>query len=324
MENQKKVELSEEEISRFPSNIQEALRQGLPLNMIYRNLTTQYIRTKVPDKNLLAEYVVRAKGPERSLRQFAEEVGVNASTLSRIINKKTAGTNSDNLIADIAACADKNSGITFDMLMHAHGMENTVNGQSHVAYEREVGKSYKGIIIDALLKRGYTVALREPIRHKTISGGYRFDLEIVSNAIPRGDGFWGLEFYAVQAPRGNFQTGSIQYRGMGVLRRISRMCGLFADYSYNYDRVSVVVSDSKTFYEVTERLKDCYLKYEVTIILVDLETGEVDDEFMVPWIDETKCETVFTPLPEPDGEEPEEDDLWTDDYDNYPEDGEGN
>ena len=91
MDDQKKVALSEEEISRYPENVQEALRQGLPLNIIYRNLATQYSRIKPPDKDLLAEYVVRAKGPERSMRQFAEEIGVNASTLSRIVNKKTAG-----------------------------------------------------------------------------------------------------------------------------------------------------------------------------------------------------------------------------------------
>ena len=81
MENQKRVTLSEEEINRYPTEVQEALRQGLPLNIIYRNLSTQYTRVKAPDKKLLAEYVMRAKGPERSMRQFAEEIGVNASTL---------------------------------------------------------------------------------------------------------------------------------------------------------------------------------------------------------------------------------------------------
>ena len=81
MEDQKKVVLSEDEVGRYPADVQEALRQGLPLNIIYRNLSTQYSRVKAPDKNLLAEYVMRAKGPERSMRQFAEEIGVNSSTL---------------------------------------------------------------------------------------------------------------------------------------------------------------------------------------------------------------------------------------------------
>ena len=49
MENQKRVTLSEEEINRYPAEVQEALRQGLPLNIIYRHLSTQYTRVKAPD-----------------------------------------------------------------------------------------------------------------------------------------------------------------------------------------------------------------------------------------------------------------------------------
>ena len=41
----------------------------------------------------------------------------------------------------------------------------------------------------------------------------------------------------------------------------------------------------------------------------------VADEFMIPWIDETKCEIVFTPLPEPEEKESDDDDLWDDDFD---------
>ena len=162
MDDQKKVALSEEEISRYPENVQEALRQGLPLNIIYRNLATQYSRIKPPDKDMLAEYVVRAKGPERSMRQFAEEIGVNASTLSRIVNKKTVRANSDNLIADIAAYADKNSGITFEMLMRAHGMDLSRDIRNRWAHNADIETVYDDLIIKALLNRGYSVARLEP------------------------------------------------------------------------------------------------------------------------------------------------------------------
>ena len=312
MEDQKKEVLSEDEVGRYSADVQEALRQGLPLNIIYRNLSTQYSRVKAPDKSLLAEYVMRAKGPERSMRQFAEEIGVNASTLSRIINKKTVGANSDYLIADIAAHADKNSNITFEMLMHAHGMEDTVSFRSHIAYEREVEASYKSILIDALLKRGYSVALREPERHNTLGGRYQFDLEVMSNALPDDEDVWGMEFCPVQAPRGQLQTGSGTYRGMQILRRLSRMSTLFADYDYRYARMSLVLSDSQAFHQATERLNDCYLNYAVTLILINLETGDVEAEFMVPWIDETKCKEIFTPMPEIEDEDTDTEDeaLW--------------
>lgn len=316
MDDQKKVALSEEEISRYPENVQEALRQGLPLNIIYRNLATQYSRIKPPDKDLLAEYVVRAKGPERSMRQFAEEIGVNASTLSRIVNKKTAGANSNNLIADIAAYADKHSGITFEMLMQAHGMDLSRNIRNRWAHGMDIEDVYDDLIIKALLNRGYSVARVEPERHRTISGAFCFDLELRTDAIPRGDGIWGFDFCMIQpssieAPREHIG----QMKAITVMRHLSRLAGLFAGFNYKYDRVSIVLTDSDAFYGVQKRLEDCYLKYEVTIILIDLETGDVTDEFMIPWIDETKCEPVFIPLPEPEDKEEDEDDLWEDDFD---------
>lgn len=316
MDDQKKVALSEEEISRYPENVQEALRQGLPLNIIYRNLATQYSRIKPPDKDLLAEYVVRAKGPERSMRQFAEEVGVNASTLSRIVNKKTAGANSNNLIADIAAYADKNSGITFEMLMQAHGMDLPRNVRNRWAHGMERETIYNDLIIKALLNRGYSVAQLEPGRHRTIGGTFNFDLKLRTNAIPRGDGIWGFEFCVLQPTPAGATVGRVDpIKMMNIMRRLSRISGLMAEYDYNYDRVSVVVTDSDAFYEIQKRLEECYLKYEVTIILIDLETGDVTDEFMVPWVDEAKCEPVFIPLPEPEEKEDDEDDLWEDDFD---------
>ena len=320
MDDQKKVALSEEEISRHPENVQEALRQGLPLNIIYRNLATQYSRIKPPDKDLLAEYVVRAKGPERSMRQFAEEIGVNASTLSRIVNKKTAGANSDSLIADIAAHADKNCGITFEMLMHAHGMENTTGrGGVYMRYGREIERSLKSILIDALLVRGYSLTLREPIRHKTIAGVFTFDMDLMTNATQEEDGLWGLDFCVMlqQPSRVSPEAASHQIRmkGYNLMRRLMRLSALFADYDYEYKRVSLVTTDSEAFYEATERLKECYLKYALTIILVNLETGNVDDEFMIPWIGEAECKPVFTPLPELEEDNSTDDDLWDDDFD---------
>lgn len=320
MDDQKKVALSEEEISRYPDDVQEALRQGLPLSIIYRNLATQYSRIKPPDKDLLAEYVVRAKGPERSMRQFAEEIGVNASTLSRIVNKKTAGANSDSLIADIAAHADKNSGITFEMLMQAHGMENAVGrGNSYLRYEREIERSLKSILIDALLVRGYSVTLREPIRHKTIAGRFVFDMDIVTNATQEEDGLWGFDFCMMVQQPSRITSGPVSHqirmRGYNLMRRLMRLSALFADYNYEYKRVSLVTTDSDAFYEAAERLKECYLKYAVTLVLVNMETGNVDDEFMIPWIGEAECKTVFTPLPEPEEKESDDDDLWDDDFD---------
>ena len=87
---------------------EEGLRRRL---MTYMEKLSQYVRIHDPDKDKLSELVVKAKGPKRSMRKFAEEIGVNPSTLSRLVNQKTAGASTDKLIAEIAAHADPESGI---------------------------------------------------------------------------------------------------------------------------------------------------------------------------------------------------------------------
>ena len=52
------------------------------------SILSEYVRISTPDKDRLAELVVRAKGPELSMSQFIKKCEVNPSTLSRIVNKK--------------------------------------------------------------------------------------------------------------------------------------------------------------------------------------------------------------------------------------------
>ena len=80
-----------------------------------------YIRIRPPDKEKLAELLVRAKGASRSMRQFALDCGVNPSTLSRIVNMKTSGACTDELLQKVAQNSDTESGITFEILMDANG-----------------------------------------------------------------------------------------------------------------------------------------------------------------------------------------------------------
>lgn len=311
METEVKDKAVEKEagISRYPENVQEALRQGLPLRAAYRNLLTQYSRVTTPKKDLLAEYVVRAKGPERSLRQFAEELGVNVSTLSRIVNQKTASANSDALIADIAAMADKNSGITFEMLMDAHGLVNTVRGTAY-GLEKRIEEAISMVIFRELLRRGYSLAQGEETVMNTLGGRYRFDFAFITDAIGRGDGRWGFEIYISSFEKGKVDS---RYRAMNLMRRVSMLGGLYANWDYPYDRASLVVTDKDAYYAAVERLRNCYLKNEITVILVDLEREVVEDEFLIPWIEESSCKPVFTELDELE-EDNSEEDAWNEMY----------
>ena len=113
----------------------------------YHALLSQYIRVRKPDKEMLSKLVIRAKGPMRSMRQFATDLNVNPSTLSRIVNMKVIGSSKDKLIADIAEKADPESGVTFEILMKAHGMEKYPNSNRMEKHKCRM------IIQDEILKR---------------------------------------------------------------------------------------------------------------------------------------------------------------------------
>ena len=84
--------------------------------------------------------------------------------------------------------------------MQAHGMCLSGNIRNRLAHGMEIENVYGDIIIKALLNRGYSVARLEPEYHRTIAGGFVFDMELKTDAIPRGDGIWGFEFCRVQTP----------------------------------------------------------------------------------------------------------------------------
>ena len=61
----------------------------------------EYTRVKPVDKERMSKYLEAAKGPGRTMKQFAEECGVNPSTFSRIVNKKLGGASTETVIRSI-------------------------------------------------------------------------------------------------------------------------------------------------------------------------------------------------------------------------------
>ena len=89
------------------------------------NLFPDYIRTGKADLEVLSQLVLSAKG-ERSMNDFANECGVNTSTISRIINMKNTTACSDEVLVAISKAADPNSGVTLEKLLAANGMVKLV------------------------------------------------------------------------------------------------------------------------------------------------------------------------------------------------------
>ena len=89
------------------------------------NLFPDYIRTGKADLEVLSQLVLSAKG-KRSMNDFANECGVNTSTISRIINMKNTTACSDEVLVAISKAADPNSGVTLEKLLAANGMVKLV------------------------------------------------------------------------------------------------------------------------------------------------------------------------------------------------------
>lgn len=249
---------------------------------MYHDALSEYIRVRDPDKESLAELVIRAKGPKRSMRQFAADLGVNASTLSRITNMQTASANKDSLIADIAAHADKDSGVTFEMLMEAHGMEKQRDMSSKEAYKR-FEQRCRMVIQDELLKRGYSVSnlqMASPVEP--------FDISIKTDAVNHGDGIWAFEFRMISPdPRiSGIPTG------MGRTQRcMDAIMRMFYTGTTKVDKVSLVVQHREIFEQLKQRYSELCIPDEISFILI--AGNRIVEEYVIPMRNREVKETFF-------------------------------
>ena len=275
---------------------EEKLRRRL---MAYMEKLSEYVRTRDPDRDKLSELVVKAKGPKRSMRKFAEEIGVNPSTLSRLVNQKTAGAVTDKLIAEIATHADPESGVTFEELIDAHGLAlKDKRFRSESAYEETCHR----IIEDELMRRGYTV---EDSTAEKISGagfGLRYDFALQTDALKQGNGKWYFDCKMSLGRPGGVPVGSGR-----TMQWLTMTMALFYCGAIDAERVSVVVDHREIFEQLKRRCQDVTIPDELSIILVDINGMRVADEYVLNK-KEGQGVTVFNGIV--DAGEGKVDDTW--------------
>lgn len=265
------------------------------------NVFPNYIRAEEPNYEVLAELILRAKGEKRSLTEFAKQCGVNASTLSRIVNQKNTGPCADSIIKQVAENADPDSGVTLEQLLAAHGLaEVQVQGTPITGVEYaspsdivirldEMCKGQEGgsadflhqtaaylrgeqferdaqeIIAAELLRKGYTVKLVSNPRQ------YRYDFCIETDALTDQDiDRWHFEVKIIGGP------GSMRF-----------LDHLFRDLYFDsiYDKremVSLVIADPNGFQDLQRQFMDKEIHDAVSIILIDRINRRVADEFLIP------------------------------------------
>ncbi len=233
------------------------------------------------DQDELISLVLAAKGP-RSMRQFAEDMGVNVSSVSRIINGKVTEI-SDQLLAKIAVFADPNSDVTIEKLMEAQGIVESVN---RAALSERFEQDCRRIVADELLSRGYKVTYSGSQvwdRAKTTA----YDFEIDTDAIPNGEGRWLFEVKMMSQysryPVGIGRTQLWLNSAMATYYRGERV-----------GRISLVIDHKAMFEQIKHRFSELMIADEISVILISSKQRKVIDEYVIPLSDGRTPAYAFT------------------------------
>jgi len=268
-----------------------------------------YERVGEADRDKLAELLIRAKGAKRSMRQFALDCNVNPSTFSRIVNKKTSRSNTDELLFAIAQSADPDSGVTFRDLMKANGkaVRQMTGKIDRGTIAADLEQKAKNIILNEILRRGYSVsAYDEKIRHNALNYWYRSDWAFKTDGVSadRAMKLWEFEFI----PCFDCSSAGIRQSLVKMRQKLLMIMGLFYTGDMKPDKFSFVLTNMDQFEILIATLDGTAIKDVFSVILVDTEAGKVQSEYIFPMTDGGEPFKVFTPiedapLPEDDGED---------------------
>lgn len=277
-----------------------------------------YVKTSEPDKDRLADLVIAARG-NRTSQQFAIDCGVNPSTLTRILNKQNKGSSKDDLIYAIAENAAPESGVTLDELMHANGMTKQEHGVMYSRVMNKLEETVEQILFRELLERGASIR-RGNIRYnvsKTLSVSP--DILLLTDALKEitgeAEGVWFMEVMAPtlrsRADKGNYKEDrhrlfNARQRAFQKMSRYS-----FASMSsidiFRPAKFSLILTEKETYDDLVEEFKEMNVPTNISLIYLDLDIGNVVDEFVLPKADGNTTAAYFDKIIIT--EDDEEDDL---------------
>lgn len=262
----------------------------------------EYQQIRTPDMAALANYVNKAKGPERSMAQFAEDTQIGASTLSRIVNGKITKPLSKDVIIRIFECrANQEDEYLLDALARANGLlspsyAKRVQAEDSFAAKRNAEASRANMMKNSLVAG--VVACGLPV-DGTINNRIVHVNDDVPLVFPRRRGDFTIKlraegilssiqewsfFLYPQLTDEEIRQRPDRFVIRMYLERITPWFLLDAWYPEQLrgNKFSFVFLDESLFNAFIEALQPAKLNNEMTVLLMDRYTFEVRKEVWLP------------------------------------------
>ena len=229
------------------------------------------------------------------MRQFALDCGVNPSTLSRIVNMKTSGACTDELIQKVAQNSDPESGITFEILMDANGkVPRRMTGKYTSKEFEATEKSITDIIFKELEDRGYRISILEgENKHNALNYRYRTDWVISTDA---NSDSGEMEIWEFEIWHTMLEKNSVAHTVMKLRQKFLMVLGLYYVGTMNPKKMSFVLTNREVYDRMVETLENIKFKDVFSLILVNLDENKVEEEYVFPLVGRPNVGTVFIPI----------------------------
>lgn len=247
----------------------------------YRDSLSDYEEMSYADRQRMADLVYEAKGEERSLRQYADDIEVNVSTISRITNKKIARHVDLEVIAKIAAGAESDNDMIFERLMEADGMKKiAANKKDEQMLWPDAEQSIKTYQKhpDPVGKENRAQSWKA-VSNSLEGAGIGFAIDFCDSA----DDFWD---YRVKTDivHGDWIFVEKKCVNFSAVRSAERsIYKIMADHfrldHNDYGKISIVFDDVLAFKEIVNRFETFAPPFEMSFILVS--RFKVEEEFIL-------------------------------------------
>ena len=276
------------------------------------DFSRKYIATRLPDKLKLAAYIKEAKGPGRTMAEFAEQCGtLTASSFSRIIHGNLAKPLSAEIIQSIVKNAAPGARVDYESMMQANGYVPEDQGKEtadEASYWEKVERKNKdlqvrNILADEHLARGHMIQYFPRLFEDLSLDGNNPVPDHVSKskfglAVPSS---FAIRIQGYEPKYWNYVVNLTELEKRGGAQRLPR----FHAYSSFFLRdawepetlkdvlQSFVFVEEAAYRAFLSMLSGVKVHSFVSALLVDLDAGRVVEESFLERYDGKKMKSVF-------------------------------